>query len=286
MFRYVVCICCCLLACLERGEAVIHEIHSLQEITPELSAGSWLLLDLDDTLLAADYAMGRRAFWEHVSFTFRSMNQEEAKLRCFALPLMGYYLQQARFHLVDSQASAHIKNWQRSTVVIGCTARYQSAPFYHDYDQLSYRHLQQVDVDFTRSPLIPEGNLSATCYGYSKGILFSSGRLKGIALSAFLDDVGINPSKVILVDDMRHQVESVEQACAEKGIPFVGYLLLSKETNLTDEELVAIGNVQLHALLTKGLIPTDEQALQCAHEHPNRHHNFYIQSLIEHVTQH
>lgn len=59
---------------------------------------------------------------------------------------------------------------------------------------------------------------------WNEGILFSNGvsHSKGAVLKTFLDHAGYRPNRVVFVDDLHENVESVETVLKQDGIPCVG----------------------------------------------------------------
>jgi hypothetical protein len=57
---------------------------------------------------------------------------------------------------------------------------------------------------------------------YTKGILFTSGTDKGMALFKFLDAIGFSPSHVIFINDKETHLKNVEKDVLERGIEFIG----------------------------------------------------------------
>lgn len=56
-----------------------------------------------------------------------------------------------------------------------------------------------------------------------KGILFSSFLDKGDVLKAYLRHIGFKPRKIVFVDDLRKNVESLAKYCDENNIVYVGF---------------------------------------------------------------
>ena len=57
---------------------------------------------------------------------------------------------------------------------------------------------------------------------FYEGIIFCSGYGKGPVLKRFLEITGLRPSTIIMIDDKRSYLESVEAICRVAGIEFIG----------------------------------------------------------------
>lgn len=94
---------------------------------------------------------------------------------------------------------------------------------------------------------------------FKSGILFSSNTPKGEVLKAFLAYINLKPKKIIFLDDMRKNLESVEYFCNQQGIEFLGFEYLASYTQVKpiNEELVRF---QLNTLKSKEYWLNDEEA--------------------------
>ncbi len=61
-----------------------------------------------------------------------------------------------------------------------------------------------------------------------KGILYCNQQPKGIVAGAFLDAFSVHPRTITFFDDDEENLRSVADACAERNIPFHGFLYLRK----------------------------------------------------------
>lgn len=65
---------------------------------------------------------------------------------------------------------------------------------------------------------------------FKAGALFTSGVTKGEALQAFLNAIGLKPTKIIALDDKKYYLESIEEYCQKAGIPFLGFYYTAVES--------------------------------------------------------
>lgn len=58
---------------------------------------------------------------------------------------------------------------------------------------------------------------------FKNGIVFACHLPKGQVLKTFLHYAGLSPKKIIFMDDLRENLESVEAFCQQTGIKFIGF---------------------------------------------------------------
>lgn len=81
---------------------------------------------------------------------------------------------------------------------------------------------------------------------YTNGVIQTGQKLKGPVLKEVLSKLKERPLKIVFVDDRLEQVKSVEEACKEMNIPFVGFHYTAFEASPSLDE--AIANKQLEIL--------------------------------------
>ncbi len=141
-------------------------------------------------------------------------------------------------HLVEKEIPSKIKQLQdRGVKVIALTAspvgkygRVESA------ERWRIEHLNGLGINFAPSfPSIDRHQLEAIKHPqmappvFEAGILFSIGHEKGVVLRHFLEMWGLQPTKVVFIDDLMENLQSVEKELANSGIEFKGYLYKGAE---------------------------------------------------------
>lgn len=104
---------------------------------------------------------------------------------------------------------------------------------------------------------LPELSDRGIQFIYEPGVIQTGEKFKGPVLKEVLQKVTKVPHKIVFVDDRKEQLESVQQACNEVGVPVVCFHYTSFENPPPLDEAVA--NYQLHALVKEHRwIPTEE----------------------------
>lgn len=106
-------------------------------------------------------------------------------------------------------------------------------------EQWRYEHLKSLGFQGTFGDLIidfpPINNHHPVFY---KGILATDTLNKGPIIGQFLDTIHLSPKKIIMFDDTKEYLESVQQECKKRNIAFQGYLYQGAKTKPWDEELI------------------------------------------------
>lgn len=102
---------------------------------------------------------------------------------------------------------------------ISITARPQTSGKY------SYKQMQRLGMffndDFKMKSNVFNCGWLLPCQ-YHKGIISSGNASKGKALQAFLKNAKYNPKRIVFVDNLRENLESVGKLAKKRGIDYVG----------------------------------------------------------------
>lgn len=259
------------LFCFLTLNAEIVEIQEISKILPAIeNPNTLVLIDMDDTLTDSTLMLGtglwRKSLREngsrHVE-TLKKLNLLERKEE----------LHDRMTHFVATRIPVKPVEEAFPTVVAEMQA--QSVPVYvftargkkkwysteiSNIDSLTDAQLEQAGYAFQNTvPPAEWSELDPAFYG--NGVLYTSPIKKGIFLKNLIEKTGYRPAKIVFIDDKKDQVESVEKAAAELGIPYVGfwYTRADREHTDFDEEITM---VQWTALESSGMIMSDQQAAQ------------------------
>lgn len=179
-----------------------------------------ILFDIDKTLIipANDVDLEKMVF------------KALMKKLCFGvLPLgkmqeeiMHEILNDAQFTVqtVEPTTAHVIQTLQTQKLIVqALTARFPSVA------ESTCNHLTSVNINFAHLPLHQQ-EIAITDDGatiFKDGIIFCS-RIhdKGPILMQFLAKIGLEPNKIVLIDDEEHHINSVAHAVGKHLIPFVG----------------------------------------------------------------
>lgn len=166
--------------------------------------------------------------------------------------------------------------------VLAFTARGRSQWYTSDIegvDQFTYQQLTHAGIDFNRTS-IPAALQNLESVYFDKGTIFAQHIKKGDLLKHLFKDLEYQPSSIIFVDDKLDQVQSVEAAVTEAGIPFKGFWYRRVELDNKAFNPMA-ANLQLESLLLNDEILSDEQAQELLSSLPQNDPTEYFKSIFE-----
>lgn len=244
--------------------AEIFEIDNIDDIRPYATDPSGIvLLDIDDTLIAPPFILGRSGFrvWAKDALTEREapFNVYEALTLYIAVRAPYIPLEEAAVKLVsDLQA--------RNIPTFAFTARGRTY-WYNIHllgvDRFSEQQLHQAGYDFRKSHL-PRGFNVPEEFFYN-GIIFTEYKVKkGDFFIKIFKNLSYRPSHIVFVDDKLDQVKSVEKAAKELNIPFYGFWYKASD-NEAKHLNPMLANIELEELLYKDNIVSDEKAREKVH---------------------
>ncbi len=231
--------------------AEIRETTRFEDLLEVADPETLVLIDMDDTLTDSTVSLGSSP-WRHFL------------RKHFKSDIHDYYVyiiaKRVPVKTVEQSTPAVIQKLQEKNILTLClTARgktlWYSTPI-DDIEKLTKQQLTSVNINLAHKS-IPE--YFAEVPAYSEGILFSAGQAKGKFLKDLLQKLNYFPKRVILIDDKREELLSVEKTLEEMDIPFLGLWYRAVENN-RKEFNPHISNVQLEKLLSENMLLSDEEA--------------------------
>jgi hypothetical protein len=215
-------------------------LNLLEQKTKSLDNDSLVIFDVDKVLLI-DADPGDRAFKEErgQARTITSLykkgsdlfNTLDEKTRD-SLWLIYMSDRKKRQILVDEHVVKLIRELQKNHVKVIALTRFLVGQFdiVPAIEEWRIEQLQSKGIDFSTS--FPDQEpISFNQFRYEnkspvfkKGFLFTAlAATKGQLLKAFFDKIGWTPKIVVMVDDKRENLESVQSELKKLGIPFIGF---------------------------------------------------------------
>jgi len=195
--------------------AEIIEISRMEQILPYIDKTTWVLFDIDDTLLESELQVGRPEwfFYEVGKLMDQGLDYEAA--------VLAYYPEWIRCQEIcpirtpePEIASIVLQVQQSAGAVFGLTARHPPVC------AATLKQLAYIGIDFTFSaPFCP--NLETmTPTRWEGGVLFLTDfNKKGEVFRKWLEISQFRPSKIVLIDDGERHLISMEKQMEELGIP-------------------------------------------------------------------
>lgn len=196
--------------------SITFESDRLDAILPYVEEGTWVLIDVDNTLIQSALHLGSAQWRDHIRKKGRAIGYNKAQIE-ESLDQFWLFVQHfIPVALVDPSAPKLIKQLQNEKITtIALTAR--------DHYEIKHtqRQFSSVGIDLSNYSLPQSIYPLADCL-FDHGVIYCGNYTKSQALLGFFYVTGQIPSKVIFIDDRKEQVSALEQTCKDKGINFVG----------------------------------------------------------------
>jgi hypothetical protein len=191
----------------------IIEIKHIREALKHIHFDTWVVLDLDNTVMTPQIAFGGDAWFEELFTHARQKNIEPSTAHSALMSLYNTAQHFVRTSAVEPNMVSLIKALQDMGIpIIGLTARG------YEIRQQTLRQLNDIGVDFSRNSIVPNQR------SFSKGgVIFCEGGDKGEHLSLFLSQSGQTPRHVVMLDDKNKHLERVLFALKQLGVNFTGF---------------------------------------------------------------
>jgi len=215
----------------------------MDQIKPDML----VVFDIDNTLIEPAQSLGSDQW-----FSYRveeNIRRGMSKQESFAVALTEWISIQHKTKVKPVETSTvqlfeqlHNGGWQ----VIALTTRGI------ELAAKTIEQLKSVGIDFSKAMPVSQEIIFEHVRGalYRGGIVFCDGSNKGALLLQFFKQSGLDPKKILFVDDKEKCLRDVEQVCAEHQISFIGLrygFLDEKVKNLkpevADEQWVCFGNL-------------------------------------------
>lgn len=231
----------------------IIEINNIDEIKPFLNKKYLIVFDLDNTIMEPVQELGTDQwfcyyFQECIKQGLQKKEALQRALREWSA-IQGF----TQVKLVETQIRDIINDLQTKNITtMGMTTRDLSLCM------CTLDQLRALEINLNKSaPSKKEyyQNDDGSIL-FREGVLFTSGKHKGIALWNTLDNLSHKPNAIIFINDKRNNITPVEDECKRRGIEFLGFrygYLDEKVANFNKH----IANIQHKHF---GKIISDEQA--------------------------
>ncbi len=205
----------CLIPSLIWGK--IFESARMEDLLPYVTPETWVFIDGDNTLFESTLHLGSAQWRDHIrkkaiseGYTTQEAEEILDQFWLFVQPFIPV-------RPVDPKAPALVDRLQKSNIsVFVLTAR---EPIEQKYTQKQIDSIQvHLLSDLPEKSDLPSPQPAL----YEHGVIYCGDNSKIDALTAFFQQVGKMPKKIIFVDDREEYVKKVERGVEKLGIEFVG----------------------------------------------------------------
>lgn len=206
----------CLIPAFIFGEIV--ESNRMDSVLNYADSDTWVLFDVDNTLIESSMQMGSAQWREHILLKARAAGYDEEGAQG-VVDLLWFVSQQfVPVKAVDEQTPDVLEKLKKSNIIaLALTAR-DEVENDHTQLQLNSAGIDLQNDAFDSSMLFGPENSSL----YENGVIYCGDNSKDVALLAFIQALGRMPKKIVLVDDRLSHLEAIEKALVDLGIEFIG----------------------------------------------------------------
>ncbi len=252
MFKLI----CCLIATVS-AFSEIRTIHSLDEISTDgFSEKTLVMFDIDDVLIYPKDALMQnwRSGWKPGGM--RAWTPEEDTVAWENL----------KFQILDPSGPKFVDAlYEKGIPTIGFTSfAMDQAGIVKSIPEWRSQHLKELGLNFKgEKEVIFPVQRGFVPPSFEKGVLYCGDfhkkdkDNKGKILSLYLDWLGWTPEQVVLIDDGKKHLESVQEELARRAIPFLGFLYVTKELDPIDEK---VAELQYKTIIDQKQWLSDEEA--------------------------
>lgn len=235
--------------------AEILETTCLNDITPYIDEETWVLIDIDDTLIDSSLVVGNRPFRSFMKSVLKDQKDASGQKLYDIISLI--LINKAPLATLESNTASFIKDLQNQDININAFTARGRQEWYTTHvannDALTVKQLASVDIQFQNPRFLAEND------SLFSGVLFASHLAKGEFLRQLIESLENKPSRIIFIDDKMDQVTSVEKAL--HGSDIKTFSVWYKATEMKDKDYdVYVGLAQLRALFIDNKVISREEA--------------------------
>lgn len=200
--------------------AEILQTNSMEEIFPHVDETTWVLFDIDNTLIESAIHAGRAEWFDHeVKQLMLAKGIDRYTADKLLFPNWDAFMEICPIQTPEVETAAWVKViQQKSGASLALTARHPLI------SKLTLRQLSELEIDFANHA--PLGVVLDTEHPthWEQGVLFASMKNpKGTLFRQFVEKSSVKPRKIVFVDDAKHHLELMEREFMESGIEYVGF---------------------------------------------------------------
>lgn len=203
----------------------VQDIDKISEVNKYIDNKTMVLFDIDNTILTADQSLGSDQWFDYYVKTKVEQGNDKLAAVHATLDKWMYIHQYTKVKPIENNTVEVINYAQAKTPYVYVLTARSGSTYTMSSNELSSLGLsfdKMNHVDFK----IPQLQLHETDEAvYKNGLILAGLTGKGRTLKEFIKKSGIdikNLSKVIFIDDKKHNVDDVARAADELGVNFLG----------------------------------------------------------------
>lgn len=195
----------------------IVEVAHFSEIRSHVDKNTLVLLDIDDTLLIPTQMLGCDEWFQYRYNEHKALGVSLALEKTLAEWEAIRHL--TKMEIVEMGTDEIVRELQQEFSVMGLTTQGLALA------TRTSQQLKENSLDLSLSA--PSGEDHCVSIGghavlYRKGILFTSGQAKGESLFKLCEKIGIEPARIVFINDKKEHLQDIETAAQRRGVEFIG----------------------------------------------------------------
>lgn len=235
-----------------------HSWKEVETICQEAGLDTWVIWDVDNTLLFADdtvFGCHMDAYKTHTNLIeqYEQSHSNETNIPKYVKNLFYHIRSHLPFQLTHSHTIQTIQALQKRSITTFALTFLFVYTEEKDYTSWRQHQFASLGIDFSRClnqqarlefPELKDcfPDIAAPSIGYpiyENGVFYTHHHPKGLCLTQFMKRIQKFPKKIIFIDDAEHYLNQVKQATQDLNIAFQGVRYLSeKQTDQQDPKLI------------------------------------------------
>lgn len=235
---------------------------TMQDLLKNLDQSSLVMINIDDTIITPKNIMLR---YHSIYRNFMNDIVKGAEKNLNLRKAVAAYFLQRKIMLVEPNWPEFIEKLKNTGALVYGIHAINPGLYYitKDPEDFIYQEIQSLGINFTQTignQTILKVPLKMNQYGFFyKGILFASELTRNQALLSFLKFSNIMPTKIIIIDVNKHQLQSINNLISNVRTDYypVNYIGIENLQMSTNPDII---NLQQQTLINQNQWLEDDEA--------------------------
>lgn len=263
------------------GEII--ETKEIRTLLPYVNKDSYIFFNITGTLYAPSTTLSDNQWREYFSTRVKQKINDPDISQKMIDQIKNMIVQKLPKRNVEEITPQLIANLQdQKIVVFGITKKQMATSYADNFGLITRNHLLSLGINLekTLSYLSTEKIENENGYSFAYGILFTNKQPEGPALLSFLKQNNLHPSSIIMVDNSRESLESVQEALMPTGIAFKG-IRYGRADSLKESFDPTLGTIEFFALIHESKILSDAEAVDIKQNHSTVNYEAMLDDYIQ-----
>lgn len=243
--------------------ADIIETHEIASVQNPIDNDSFVLFNITGTLYEPATTLADNQWRIYFTERAQTLVSDRASVECFVNKIKNDIVNHLPKKSVEDFTPRLIANLQSQQIrVLGITQKQMVASYADNFGLMTRNHLLSIGIDLekTLSYLhLKNDSGDDGSHSFAYGLIFTNGKSVGPAILAFLERLQSKPTKIIMIDNSRRNLENAQMALASTDIKFKGFRYGRADMRKAHFDPL-VGTIQFFAFINEGRIMSDEEA--------------------------